>query len=586
MNRKFNNQYLPERLSTHQVLLDVSSIKRLILLLCFSLVMSGLSVGMAQADDLALARQKAQEARNAYVGMSHSVDQPIWREALAYLNNAYQADKTNLEVLYFATIVYNELSWDSKSWQFGREYVLAGGQLDQTLIDVLTAVGNDLGFAFYEFENYEVSLGYYQAVNQFNPTDERAIRWIARIYTETGNPEKAAEYWKTAAERGLEGANYFYERAQLELAIGTEASNAYYTGLELYQQGQLIEAINSFEESAQANPNFTESWRWIGRTSIDAGLPARALPAWRKLAQLVPDDESVAYFITVAEEQVTWGNEAGQLLIEGLGLYEKAQLEEANERFVRASQLNTEYVDALRWSARTYQELGNNDLALRFWRRAQALSPNDESISYFIRLLTGEVDPPPLPVLNNQTNQAQINQTQMNQTLLNQTQFPTGQQAVGLPQQQTQQPVNRQITQQQIQQNQQQVQQQAQEAAVLPPAQTVQNNTPIQGQLNQATSTTFQSPAQPGTQLLTTAGAFRAALEAYRTENYVEAIEQLDTVLARNPNSARAWGWMGRIHFEQEDFVKAALFYEKAAELDPTNEDYQLFATEATRLLN
>ena len=562
-------------------------VQRLIMLVCVSLVLSGLSVGVAQ-NYVELARQKAQEARDAYGIMQYSVDQPIWREALALLNTAYQNDSSDLEVLYYSTIMYNELSWDSRAWQFGREYVLAGGQLDQTLIDVLTAVGNDLGYSFYEFQNYEVALGYYQAVNQFNPTDERAIRWIARIYTETGNPEKAAEYWKAAAERGLEGANYFYERTQLELAIGKEASDSYYTGLELYQQGQLIEAINAFEDSASANPNYTESWRWIGRTSIDAGLPARALPAWRKLSQLDPEDESVLYFITVAEEQVTWGNEAGQLVIEGLGLYEKAQLEEANERFVRASQLNGDYVDALRWSARTYQELGDNELALRFWRRAQALSPNDESISYFIRLLTGDIDPPPLPVRDPVINSNLMGQAQFPGT--NNTSTNTGTtQPVQQPVQQTQQqPVqpSQQTVQQQIQQNQQQVQQQASQATTQQTNNTQTSNTPIQAETTQATSTSFQSPAQPGAQQLTTAGAFRAALEAYRVENYDEAIEQLDTVLARNPNSARAWAWMGRIHFEQEDFVKAAVFYEKAAELDPDNEDYQLFATEATRLLN
>jgi len=559
------------------------SIRRLTLLLCCSLLMSCVSIGLAQANNLALARQKAQEARNTYGNMQYSIDQPIWREAFFHLNNAYADNPRDLDVLYYATTMYNEVMWDSRSWQFGREYVLAGGQLDQTLIDVLTLVGNDLGFSFYEFENYEVALGYYEAVNQINPTDERAIRWIARIYTETGNPEKASEYWRVAAERGAEGAQYFYERTQLELSIGKQASDAYYTGLELYQQGQLIEAINSFEDSARANPNYTEAWRWIGRTSIDAGLPARALPAWRKLSQLDPDDESVRYFITVAEEQVVWGNEAGQLVIEGLGLYEKALLQEANERFVRASQLNNDYVDAFRWAARTYQELGDNVLALRFWRRAQALSPDDESISYFIRLLTGAIDPPPLPV----------NESQINQNLLQQTQFPTNQQVSTnqvrqQPVQQNQQVVNQQTTRQQFQQQQQQL---SQQPVQLPPAQstqqsTQQNNAPIQAQRAQPTSTEFQSPAQPEVQQLTTANAFRSALEAYRVENYDLAINHLDTVLARNPDSSRAWGWLGRIHFEQESFVKAALYYEKAAELDPTNEDYQLFAAEAARLLN
>jgi len=363
-----------------------------IILAVFSIGVA-LSVAIAQTSAFSQAQQKAHQARQAYSGVGFSVDQPIWKEALVFTDQAYRNDPQNLDVLRFATIVNAEVGWDSKAWNYGREFVEAGGTLDNSLVQALTTVGNELGYSFYEQQNYEVSLGYYQAVAQINPNNERAAQWIARIYTEVGNPEQAALYWEEAKERGSADAEYFLERSQLELSVGKQASDAQYSGIQSYEEGNLAAAMAFFGEATQANPNYIEGWRWLGRTSLEAGLAANALTAWQRLAQLDPSDASAKYFVTYATEQVNWGNEAGEAFMEALGHYENQRLLEANQHFVRASMVNANYLEAIRWAARSYQELGNNASALDYWQRAQKLAPEDESITYFIRVLTGEIAP-------------------------------------------------------------------------------------------------------------------------------------------------------------------------------------------------
>lgn len=264
------------------------------------------SFGLSQNNYFSLAQQQSQQARQTYKGLQYSVDQPLWRQALAYLELAYEAEPTNLEVLRYATLTYAEVGWNSRSWRYGQRYIQAGGRLDTALVDAITDVGNDLGYTFYQFQNFESALDYFYAVNEINPTNKRAIRWIARINNESGNIEQA-------------------------------------------------------------------------------------LVAWRQLAALDPTDSTVTYFINFAEQQVAWGKEAGQAYMEGLSFYETNNLEQANQSFVQATELNNDYLDAYRWAARTFQELGDKASALNYWRSARQLSPNDESIHYFIGVLKGEI---------------------------------------------------------------------------------------------------------------------------------------------------------------------------------------------------
>ncbi len=344
-----------------------------------------------QTNALALAEQKVQRARQAYRGIKASVDQPLWKDALIYIDRVYRTNPADLDVLYFAVVIYYEVGWDYQVWEFGREYLEAGGVFDDLLIEILTEVGNDLGYSYNKAGNTEFAIAYFEAVSQINPLDAASLQEIGTIYSEAGFPEDAAAYWQEATKRGSSEANYLLERAQLELYIGPEATDAFYHGIEHYEEGSLAEAKDAFSIAVELNPSFTESWRWLARTLMESCISQDALWAWQNYVELVPNDQTALYFINGVKEQLTWGCEAGQAYMDGLSLYETGLLAEANEYFAYAVSLDTSYLEANRWAARTSQELGDNNSALYYWYAAQALAPHDESISYFIDLLEGNI---------------------------------------------------------------------------------------------------------------------------------------------------------------------------------------------------
>ena len=348
---------------------------------------AGTTAAYGQTNALELAQQKVQQARQAYGAVKASVDQPLWKDALGYIDRVYRTNPTDLDVLYFATVIYNEVAWDYQVWEYGRAYLEAGGVFDDLLIQILTEVGNDLGYSYYKSGNTEFAIAYFEAVSQINPLDYASLQEIGTIYSEAGFPEDAAAYWQAATMRGSSEASYLLERTQLELYIGPEATDAFYHGIEHYEEGSLEEAKDAFSIAVELNPSFTESWRWLARTLMESCISQDALWAWQNYVELVPNDETANHFIAVVNEQLDWGCEAGTAYMEGLSLYETAQLVEANQYFAYAASLDTSYLEANRWAARTYQELGDAESALYYWHVAQALAPQDDSITYFIELL-------------------------------------------------------------------------------------------------------------------------------------------------------------------------------------------------------
>lgn len=358
-------------------------------------LVSGLASGLMSWE---VAQQKVELARQSTyaTGLPPTVDQPAWREALAQIVQFNQANPLDLDVLYIATTSYNEVGWDYMAWEYGRAYREAGGVLDDYLVELLTNVGNDLGYSYYESGNIDFAFSYYEAVSQLNPSDWVSVQEIGHIYSEIGFPEEAAAYWEEAQFRGSEQAQYFLQRSQLELLVGPDASFAYYHGLEHYEEGSLLEAKDAFAIAVTSAPEFAEAWRWLARTLLESCISQDALWAWQNYAALAPYDRSAAYFVDVAEEHSMWGCDAGQAYIDGLSFYEDGLVEDANQYFVYAASLDSNYLEAHRWAAITSQELGYSNVALEYWYVVQQLTPYDETVAYFVGVLEGRIDPEPI----------------------------------------------------------------------------------------------------------------------------------------------------------------------------------------------
>ncbi len=435
------------------------------------------------------ARVLAKEARETYAGVAFSIDQPLWHRTLRYLDFALTAEPNNIEALRFAVEVYADLGWHSRAWFYWERYLEVGGERDQKLAARVGEAATELGYSRYKSGDVQGALEYYQEILSKDPNNAEAIVWLARIYFEQGQPEKALPFWQTAVNKKLsKGADYFLERTQQQITYGVEASNAFSEGISFYEKGDLEAAQQEFSKATQANTNFKEAWSWLGRTSLELQQPRLAEQAWRTVTELDPDDGGAKYFLQIANEQLTWGVAAATAFREGITLYDQGSLSEANIHFVTAANHNPSYLEAIKWAARTYQEAGDNSSAIRYWQAALAIDPNDEAAKYFLS------------------------------TLLSSTSYDPEANSSSL------------------------------------------NSSPVTNSFNQG-------------------------LRSYQLADFEAAKEYFLLAAKEEPSQSEAWGWLGRIHFEQGTYNKAIDYYTKALKLDPENDNFLFFAKEAKRLL-
>ena len=91
-----------------------------------------------------------------------------------------------------------------------------------------------------------------------------------------------------------------------------------------------------------------------------------------------------------------------------------------------------------------------------------------------------------------------------------------------------------------------------------------------------------QAQARWGVQAAT---AFFEGIAAYEAGDVSQARNSFALATARNARYASAWAWLGRVHFEQEQYADANAAYARALTLEPDNSNYQWFTRESERLM-
>lgn len=220
---------------------------------------------------------------------------------------------------------------------------------------------------------------------QFSPNNLEVLRFAAISYNDVGWHSRTWQY----------GQNYIQNGGFLDDEVKAAMINSGNSlGYLFYESQNLPVALQYYETVSALDPFNPIALRWIGRIQSEAGNLQESLNAWQVLQQLNPDDASISYFVNLLEQQLEWGKEAGTLYMQGLSFYELGNLAEANQSFVQASDINSDYFDAIKWAARTYQELGSTNQALKYWQKAQMIAPDNEDIRYFIQVLTDESTSP------------------------------------------------------------------------------------------------------------------------------------------------------------------------------------------------
>lgn len=338
----------------------------------------------ATPSPLAQARAAAEKARNS--GALPTPDQPEWREAVNLGEAARAEAPQDLGILRFLAETYSTLSWDARAWEVWNAYLTAGGELDDAALTSISEAGRELGYARYTAGALEDAATVFERVAELEPQNVEAITWLGRIALEQGRSEEAETYWQRvlSLKPGDRTARYYLAQSQQQLTFGADSAGAFNEGLAAYNAGQKASALDAFIRAAEANPEFEEAASWVGRVALELGRSRVAKRFWQALLERNPQDQSAAYYLTLAEAQEQWGAAAGRAFYAGQELYNRGEVRAAAERFVTASEANLEYPAAASWAARSLQESGQAARAVPYWERVVALSPDDAGAEYFL----------------------------------------------------------------------------------------------------------------------------------------------------------------------------------------------------------
>lgn len=429
-------------------------------------------------------------------------DRPVWQAAfrageaaLALVREDVGSDELT-DALRFNARVYAVVGWYSRAFEAFDALLVSGGELSTEPVpsavagvfvpsdaELFVTATNQLGFARYQAGDDEDAQAYYLTVLEMFPDEPEALRWLGRIAFEQGDAASASvasAYFGRLAELypDDEGAVYYARLSRDRVAYGVPASDSFQRGLQLYEAGNLEDALVEFRSALVENPAYVDAEVWVGRIELESARPDRAVAHWQNVVAARPDDEGASWFLGFAQTLARWGVEAGELYYRGLSSYEAGDLESATVAFQAAAAANDTFVEAHVWAARTLQESDAPLEAIPYWERVLVLDPDDDRAAWYL--------------------------TRARQAL------------------------------------------------------------------------EFGPVAGP---------AYYDALAYYQAGDQGEAERLLRVAVDANPGFAQAWGYLGRIAFQDGRYEEADEAYTRAAVAAPEVDDYAFFANEARALL-
>lgn len=218
-----------------------------------------------------------------------------------------------------------------------------------------------------------------------------ALRFNARVYAVVGWYSRAFDAFEQLLAAGGEFTTEPWSSAGPGEAIPSDSELFITTtnqlGFARYQAGDTDGATAYYLSVLDVFPDEPEALRWLGRIAFeeaDADSARIATHYFGRLVELYPEDEGAAYYAGLSRDRVTYGVAASDRFQRGLQHYEGGNLEEALVEFELALVENPDYVDAEVWAGRIELELSRPGRATLHWRNVVAARPADAGAAWFL----------------------------------------------------------------------------------------------------------------------------------------------------------------------------------------------------------
>jgi tetratricopeptide (TPR) repeat protein len=217
------------------------------------------------------------------------------------------------------------------------------------------------------------------------PESPETLRFLAEVYGLTGFYGPAFSIWQRFAN-----AN-----GTLDAAARTQlAESGMQVGYARYTQGDLEGALSAYRTVTRLAPATVPAQHWVGRILLEQNRPEAALPYWRRVQELRPNDAGAGYFLELSRAGIAHGLAAARAFYGGVSDYEAGRRGAAREKFLRATALSPGYAEAWGYLGRLAFEAGNFARAETAYARASALAPQNQTYRYFLEQSQNRQTPP------------------------------------------------------------------------------------------------------------------------------------------------------------------------------------------------
>jgi len=254
------------------------------------------------------------------------------------------------------------------------------------------------GTLYQQKGDYRTAIKAYESVLILYPNNVNANLYRAQCYDKLGDDKVAQEAYKKVLE--LDPDNAYIKGQLLANAKKTMTASAFIdyvnknmTGMnpadifydyaiELHKNGKLDDSITMYNEAIKKNPKNSEIYVNKALAQAQGNSYDAAIGTLQSVAVAFPNDKNISTTLKNIQDM-----KLNQQLEKAATAYKNKDYKNAISYYLL---IQPETVDTMLGVATSYQELGDKEKAIEYYKKALALKPVDSDIAYYIACLYGE----------------------------------------------------------------------------------------------------------------------------------------------------------------------------------------------------
>ena len=256
----------------------------------------------------------------------------------------------------------------------------------------------NVGTLYQQKEDYRTAIKAYESVLILYPDNVNANLYRAQCYDKLGETKIAQDGYKKVL--ALDPNNYyikeqmvnnvkktltpqqFVDYVKSNLANANPSEIFYDYAIELHKDGKIDNAIYMYNAAIKANSTNPEMYVNLALAQAQGNDFDSAISTLKTAQAKFPQDETIIKTTKNISEM-----KSDNLMAKASEFYNNKDYQKAAETYLSIMPANA---DTILGAATSYEELGDKDNALTYYKKAFELRPADSDIAYYIASIYGE----------------------------------------------------------------------------------------------------------------------------------------------------------------------------------------------------